>query len=312
MILNAALGVDAAGSITRITALLSNAGTIGGAVSVDHALGSAVGWCSNIVSQARAGCLITAHTALGVESTRRWLAGISFLDRLLCLLGCWVTTSEWIAGHVQWAATDRIVIDHFALGVETTNAGTRIGTAEPVARLVLRTLRIHCALRLAVRWSSNEVLQAGADGQTIGYATFTIRTTWRGQAGIGDRSRSCWLIESAIREWISSVAIIADAVGHMVDRIALGIGTADAWTRILALVPDASLVCGTIRAEHALRATALIGITLVLIDALAGSSSIPLNALSIRSTRRWFTWLRLFRLLLDTLHKGVARIAWWT
>lgn len=312
MILYATLGVDAARSVTGITALLGNAGTIGGAIGVDHALGSAVGRCSNVVSQARTGRLITAHTALGIETARRWLTWISFSDRFLGLLWCWVATSKWISSHVQWAAADRIVIDHFALGVQTTNAGARIGTAELVTRLVLRALRIHCALRFAVWRISDEVLQARADGEAIGFATFTVRTTWRWQAWIGQRSRSWWFKASAIRERIATVAIIADAVGHMIDRVALGIGAADAWTRILALVSDARLIGGTIRAEHALGSATLIGITLVFIDALAGSSSISLNALGIRSTWRRFTWFRLFRLLLDTLHKGVARIAWWT
>lgn len=314
MILNATLGIDAAGSVTGIATLFGNTGAIGGTIGVHHALWSAVGRSSNVVSQAGAGSLISTHATLGIEAARRGLAGIAILGGFLWLhhLWCWITTGEWITSHVQWATADRVVIDHLALGVQATDAGARISAAELVARLVLRTFRIHCALWLAVGWSSNEVLQAGADSQTVGDATFTVRTTWRWQAGIGNWSRGGWLKATAIREGISGVAIIADAVGHMIDCVALGIRSADAWTRILALVPDASLVCGAVRAEHALWATALVGITLVLIDALAGSCSVAFNALCIGATRRWLAWLRLFRLLLHALHKGIACIAWWT
>lgn len=314
MVLNATLGIDAARSVTGIATLLGNAGTIGGAIGVHHTLGSAVGRSSNVVSQAGAGCLLSTHTTLGIEAARRGLAGIAFLGglRWFDLLGCWIATCKWITSHVQWATADRIVIDHLALGVQATDAGTRIGAAELVARLVLRTFRIHCALWLAVGWRSNEALQAGADSQAIGDATFTVRTTWRWQAGIGNRSRCRRLKATAIREGIAGVAIIADTVGHMIDGVALSVRSTDAWTRILALVPNASLVRRAVRAKHALWATALVGIALVLIDALAGSCSVAFNALRVWATRRGFTWLGLFRLLLHALHEGIACIAWWT
>lgn len=103
MVLNAALGVDAAGAFARIATFLGDAGSVRGTVGVHNALGSAVRWRSNVVGQAGAGGLFVAHSALGIQSARRWLAWSLGHGHVL---GHWrrsgrrIAAGEWITRHV--------------------------------------------------------------------------------------------------------------------------------------------------------------------------------------------------------------------
>lgn len=96
----------------------------------------------------------------------------------------------------------------------------------------------------------------------------------------------------------------------MIHGEALGVQATDSRARVLALVADAGLVCRAVRAKHALRSAALVGVALVLVDALAGSGSVPLDAVGVRSTRRWLARLHWLLLLGHTLHKRIAGESW--
>lgn len=163
MVLNAALGIDSAGAVARIATFLGDAGSIRGTVRVHNALGSAVGWRSNVVGQAGAGGLFVAHSALGIQSAWRWLAWSLGHRHVLGhrrRSGCRIAASEWITRHVRRTAADGVVIANLALGIQATSVGARIGATEFVAGLVGRTLGIDCALRLAVRRSTHKGVQA--------------------------------------------------------------------------------------------------------------------------------------------------------
>lgn len=96
----------------------------------------------------------------------------------------------------------------------------------------------------------------------------------------------------------------------MVDGKALGVQATDSRARILTLVADAGLVRRAVRAKHALRSAALVGVALVLVDALACSGSVPLDAVGVRSARRRLAWLHRLLLLGHTLHKRIAGESW--
>ena len=54
-------------------------------------------------------------------------------------------------------------------------------------------------------------------------------------------------------EGVSNIALVADADWNVVPYTAVGVDPTKARTRILALAPDASLVRGAVRVDHALR-----------------------------------------------------------
>ena len=59
-------------------------------------------------------------------------------------------------------------------------------------------------------------------------------------------------LKSAGDEGVSLVFLGAVAVGHVVDHVALGVGSAHANARVTALVTEAGLVSRTLRAQHTL------------------------------------------------------------
>ena len=80
-----ALGVGAARPGAGVAALLVDAGQVAGALAVDPALGSAVGWCAHIARQAGAGRDVVLASALGVWTTWVRIAGIHWPRRCLSL-----------------------------------------------------------------------------------------------------------------------------------------------------------------------------------------------------------------------------------
>ena len=54
-------------------------------------------------------------------------------------------------------------------------------------------------------------------------------------------------------EGVSNIALVTYADGNVVPHTAVGVDPTKARTRILALAPDASLVRGAVRVDHALR-----------------------------------------------------------
>lgn len=83
----------------------------------------------------------------------------------------------------------------------------------------------------------------------------------------------------------------------MVDDVALGVLATASGAGIAALLLLARAIRGAVRVEDTLRATALVGIAEVIPQALAGSGSVPLDALGIGATRRGLARI-------DDLHVG--------
>lgn len=70
----------------------------------------------------------------------------------------------------------------------------------------------------------------------------------------------------------------------MIDNLALGILATCAWTGITALLIEAGAIRGTIRIDHTLGSTTLVGITKVFGQALTGAGTAAFLALGINST----------------------------
>lgn len=95
-------------------------------------------------------------------------------------------------------------------------------------------------------------------------------------------------MEGADREWVSDVSGLAGACGDVIDDRALSANAAHARAGVLALVAYTGLVRRTIRAEDALRLTAFVGITVVIVDADTGARVVPLLTDRVGSARRRF------------------------
>ena len=87
---NVTHGVSAARTATRAGALVTLAGQVGGAVSVDNTLGPAVGRSTDHTHSARAHGTFLNHATLRVGTARRWYARVGDRHNL------------WFCGQNHW------------------------------------------------------------------------------------------------------------------------------------------------------------------------------------------------------------------
>jgi len=147
------------------------------------------------------------------------------------------TTAEWV------------VIDDATIGFHPASTGTRIRALVLMTGSVLRALRINDAFRFAVWWNSHEGFLARAHSLIVHSAAQAVRSARCGRArvlhaGLGIHFR----LEGAYRERISDVSRLAGTRGNVIDDGTLRPNAAHARARVVALVADAGLVRGTIRA----------------------------------------------------------------
>lgn len=152
MIDHLTLGVIAACTATWIGALLINAGTILGTLRADHTLRFAAGRGTQVTFQAGAYGMTVLVVTLTVRSTRRGLAWI--LGTLRNNLDKMTRTMRIARVAIEAHAVGRVV-QHTALGIDATGAGTRIlalviytGT-RTIAVGILHTLRTAAAVRIS-------------------------------------------------------------------------------------------------------------------------------------------------------------------
>lgn len=74
--MDAALGIEATGSWTRVDTFVLHTRSVEGALRVKSTLGSTIGWTAEEVGNTRADGLIVAFATLGIRATGRGLAGI--------------------------------------------------------------------------------------------------------------------------------------------------------------------------------------------------------------------------------------------
>lgn len=202
---------------------------------------------------------------------------------------------ERIARHSLRAAAKRIVIDDAAVGLHSTSPGARVRALVLVARSILRALRVDDAFWFAIRRDSHERFLAGAHGLIVHGAAQTVRSARRRRAWISDAGLGVhFRLEGTDRERIADVSGLAGARGNVIDDGTLGTHAAHAWAGIAALVADASLVRGTIRAQDALRLAALVRIPMVVVDAYASARVISLLADRVGTARRRLAWIYSF------------------
>lgn len=126
--------------------------------------------------------MVANDTALGVRTTRRWLARVGW-RRLLNDFN--LASNEWIAS-VSWrATTDRIVISDLAFGIDSASSRTRVNTFLVVTSLILRTLVARHTFRSTSRWRSDITGDARAYCLPIDLSALRVGSAGRWLTRIG-------------------------------------------------------------------------------------------------------------------------------
>ena len=163
--------------------------------------------------------------------------------------------AEGVAGVAGVAGARGVVVVGATGGMGATHPGAWVHTLGPHTGLVIRTLRVDGALRLAgsVRVTKH-LRQALAGGRPVPVIADSIDATGRRVAGVNDL-RSCRGCGNSIAsiEGISLVSLVADTNGHMVPDPAVGIDATEARAGILALSGDASKFLGAVGVDNTLR-----------------------------------------------------------
>jgi hypothetical protein len=184
---NLAPSVETAASSTRFFAFVIAAGLGRGAFGVDDALGSAVGWRSDVLGLARAHGLSVDLSALAVRSAGRWIARIDNRRLSDRSLGHRSAGAEWISLVALKASAHRHVILDVADGVLAASSRARVlalildaGAIGGAVRAEY-TLGATAFVRIAV-----VVSDAHASASTVALLALGIGSARRRLAGIDD------------------------------------------------------------------------------------------------------------------------------
>lgn len=176
-------GIVATGAGTRIHTLVAYASLVPRTVRRECALGSAtlVGISLVVVLAAT----LTAK-AIGIGSTGIRATWIVFTIGYTLRFWLLVAAHEWISGEAFDAVADGQMVEHMALGLETTRARAGIATFLIDARLGGSALGIEYALGTATWWGANKVRQARTGRTASNNLTLGVGSTGR------RHTRWCW------------------------------------------------------------------------------------------------------------------------
>ena len=148
--------------------------------------------------------------------------------------------AEGVAGVAGVAGARGVVVVGAAGGMGATHPGAWVHTLVPHTGLVIRTLRVDCALRLACSVRVTKHLrQALAGGRPVPVIADSIDATGRGVAGVNDlRSWGCCGNSVASVEGISLISLVANTYWNMVPDSAVCVNATKSRAWILA-----SFVC---------------------------------------------------------------------
>ncbi len=174
-------GVQAAGTRTRITALLSDAGQAIGAVRVGGAFGSA----RNVRVADETGKTVTADGAilcatLGIGAARiRFARIVTAVNRRLDDHRNGRARRERIAGVAVATDAHRVVVGDATFGVDAAGVGARVGAAVADAALVLRTVTVEDALGPTRHvWIADVIGWTRAGGGAADVAALSVEAAW--------------------------------------------------------------------------------------------------------------------------------------
>ena len=254
MVCNLTVSITAAEAWTGVNTVLVSALLVCRAVSIDDTFRPAGHIrITKVVGDAATGSGSSLLAADSIVTAWRWVARINyFCSWWVCWLG--VTGREGVTNISRVTLADGVVVVYGAGGVGTTHTRTGVSTLVVDACLVGGAVGIDCALMLTFNIGiSLKTRQTDACSCLVPFPTLCVDSTGRWVARINDlwANGSCWW-PSTLTEWISDVALVADADGHMVSHVAICVYTTEARAWVLALSSDASLVRGAVRVDDTL------------------------------------------------------------
>ena len=287
MVSDSAVGIDSTEARTGILTLSVDAGLVGGTVSVDLALGSAVGGRAKHLWK-------TVALTSAANSSWRFTVGSTRIriTRILSHYWFWCrwrpsTGHKWISKVSLVADTQRDVIGNLAVGIGATETWARVNTMKISALFCSWTVCIDDTLRSAGDIGVSKVVwDTLARSCSVPLIAHSIAATWRWVAGVQPLSDD-WRggDPETVGERVPSVARVTGAGGGVsVDR-AGGVCPAHPGAGVATLVVDAGQVRGALRVDGALVFTFHIGVTLEAGVTCARGRSISLSALSIDAAR---------------------------
>ena len=280
MVSDSAVGVDSTEARAWILALSVDAGLVGGAVSIDLALGPAVGRRAEHLWK-------TVALTSGANSSWWFTVGSTRIrvTRILSLhwLWCWWRLSaghKWISKVSLVTDTQRDVIGNLAVGIGATETWAGVNTMEISALFCSWTIRIDDTLRSACHIGVSKVVwDTLARSCSVPLIAHSIAATWRWVAGVhplsDDRRRGD---PETVGEGVPSVARVTGAGGGVVVDRAGGVCPAHPGAGVTTLVVDAGQVRGALRVDGALWPAGHIGVTKVLRNTAARTSPVPFAA----------------------------------
>ena len=236
--------IDTTDSRAGIDALVVDASTFAGTVSVEDTLRSAsqVG-VTEVASNARTGTRPLSRSTLSISSAWSWVAGVDNFDCADSGRGGHnpATVSEGIPGVASRTSAYGLVVLHHTLRVGSTRAGARVDTFFVEASLVAGALRIDGALRPAVGWHADVVWLTSAGSNLVTFSASGERATRRGTARVD--WNWTWRRGSDDHPGALAERITSEAGGTLAHRIVVGdlascIVPTNAWARINALLVD--------------------------------------------------------------------------
>jgi hypothetical protein len=204
--------------------------------------------------------------------------------------------AERVADESLVANADGNMVPDAAVGIDSAQAGTGVLTLSPNARLVRGAVRVDHTLGPAVGRRANHVREAGALAAVPDHpGRVAVGPAGVRVAGIHIVQLSAWR-QAAGSEGVAEVVSQTDAVGDVIDHLALGIvATICLRTGVHAVKVDTGKPGGALGVGGALWPTTHVWVAEVIRDALTGSCIAAPVADSVAATRSgvaWVHWLR--------------------
>lgn len=182
------------------------------------------------------------------------------------------------------------MIDYLTVGISTTGAGTRILTLLLLTGTIRRTIGVKNTLGTTTVVGIAKVFrQTLTRSNTVPFATNSIGPTWTRAAGCThfDISFDFW---TALNEWITGKALLADALHHMADDAAVSVGATASWAWINTLLVNTSQLTATVRAGDTLRST-IWWPPYISFETGTGGRFSNRTTLRVGATGRWSAWI---------------------
>ena len=167
------------------------------------------------------------------------------------------------------------MIGHSAVGIEATQAWTRVSAGLLDTCSCLTALSTNQTLRSAVGWRTNHSLFTGADADSIAFSELAVGSTWVGITWVS--LLNDWNASGdqlTLSDGISSVSqqtcadrLVSVGVTHSIDAT-------HSWARINTLVVDTSSVGWTVSVEDTLWSACQVGVSKVSRNTCASSCSV--------------------------------------